>query len=128
MRGKIYFVIFVFMVFAVISQGCSVANRFGKGIEPAGGPSATDEGVRFTIFSTRIEKVCIAGDFNNWSMTADPLHDMDGTGTWTILLPLSPGRYEYKFVIDGENWMPDPGNPEQTDDGFGGVNSLIIVE
>ena len=27
--------------------------------------------------------------------------------------PLRAGRYEYKFVIDGKAWRPDPGNDEQ---------------
>ncbi|HSG26878.1 MAG TPA: isoamylase early set domain-containing protein, partial [Candidatus Krumholzibacterium sp.] len=86
------------------------------------------DGVRFSLFSTRVEKVCIAGDFNNWSVTADPLYDREGTGLWSIVLPLPPGRYEYKFILDGEKWIADPGNEEEADDGFGSVNSVIVVE
>ena len=56
------------------------------------------------------------------------MYDREGTGLWSIVLPLPPGRYEYKFVLDGEKWVPDPGNEEEVDDGFGSVNSIIIVE
>ncbi len=108
--------------------GCGTGGRFGGGIDTSSGPEITDEGVRFSFYSTKIERVCIAGDFNNWSMTADPLYDRERTGLWTILLPLSPGRYEYKFVVDGEKWIPDPGNPDSVDDGFGGKNSVLIFK
>ena len=110
------------------AAGCGVPGRYGAGITPASGPEMTPDGVRFSLNSTKADRVSIAGDFNNWSSTADPLLDRDGTGLWTIVLPLEPGRYEYKFVLDGEKWIPDPGNPEKVDDGFGGVNSLVVVE
>ena len=42
--------------------------------------------------------------------------------------PLPAGRYQYKFVIDRVNWKPDPNNPQRVDDGYGGFNSLLIVE
>jgi len=108
--------------------GCGVTGGPAGSVEPASGPQMTASGVKFTLFSTKVEKVNIAGSFNNWSMTADPLYDRDGNGMWSITLPLPPGRYEYKFVIDGEEWIPDPSNPETADDGFGGYNSVITVE
>jgi hypothetical protein len=30
-------------------------------------------------------------------------------------------------VIDRVNWKEDPNNPNRTDDGFGGFNSLLDV-
>ena len=110
------------------SAGCGVTGGPAGSVEPTAGPHITKEGVRFSLYSTKVKKVNIAGTFNNWSMTADPLYDRDGSGMWTILLPLPPGKYEYKFIIDGEEWIPDPGNPTTTDDGFGGYNSVISVE
>ena len=44
------------------------------------------------------------------------------------LLELEPGRYEYKFVIDGGAvWEPDAGNPETVGDNHGGENSVLVV-
>jgi len=37
----------------------------------------------------------------------------DAEGRHIARLTLKPGLYEYKFVIDGTNWRPDPGNPIQ---------------
>lgn len=116
------------ITFAMLVSGCGALGGFGDDLRPTEGPQVTSEGVRFSIYSTRIERVSIAGEFNNWSMTADPMVDKEGTGVWTILLPLPPGRYEYKFVINGEKWIADPGNQETVDDGFGGVNSVVVVE
>ena len=113
---------------AFCGAGCSAGGGAAGNAEPAAGPKITPEGVVFSLYSTKVKKVNIAGTFNNWSMTADPLYDRDGTGMWTIVLPLPPGRYEYKFVIDGDEWIPDPANPTTTDDGFGGYNSVVTVE
>ena len=113
---------------AMSSAGCGVAGGPAGSVEPTAGPQITAEGVRFSLYSTKVKKVNIAGSFNNWSMTADPLYDRDGSGMWIIVLPLPPGRYEYKFIIDGKEWIPDPANPTTTDDGFGGYNSVISVE
>ncbi len=34
-------------------------------------------------------------------------------GTWEATLPLAPGRYAYKFKVDGR-WTLDPANPEHS--------------
>ena len=52
--------------------------------------------------------------------------DPDGDGVYTVTIPLAPGRYQYKFVVDGQ-WFQDPNNPEEADDGYGGHNSVVDV-
>lgn len=51
--------------------------------------------------------------------------EKDGTG-WKATLSLPPGRYEYKFVVDGQ-WMSDPGAKESVRNDFGGTNSILVV-
>jgi 1,4-alpha-glucan branching enzyme len=48
-------------------------------------------------------------------------------GSWTLTKALSPGRYQYKFVVDGSNWKEDPNAKETTDDGYGGKNAVMVV-
>ena len=48
-------------------------------------------------------------------------------GAWTVTIPLEPGRYEYQFVVDGEQWIADPFAVEQNDDGFGSRNAVLDV-
>jgi 1,4-alpha-glucan branching enzyme len=55
------------------------------------------------------------------------MSDDDGDGIWTIVKPLAPGRYQYKFVIDNAlRWEKDPSNPNTATEG-GIENSLVIV-
>jgi len=91
------------------------------------GPEAVENGVRFTLSAPMARSVAIAGSFNRWDSHRDMLIPADGRGFWSITLPLPPGRYEYRFVINGETWVLDPAAPE-IDDGMGGKNSLLIVE
>jgi hypothetical protein len=47
-------------------------------------------------------------------------------GTWTATVQLATGRYEYKLIVDGK-WIPDPENPTQVGDGYGGTNSVVVI-
>lgn len=71
--------------------------------------------------------VSVVGSFNGWSPTATRMVRRDD-GAWQVKVRLQPGRFEYKFAIDGSNWIADPSNPEAVDDGFGGRNSVLVVE
>lgn len=73
-----------------------------------------------------VRTVVAAGEFNSWSQTATPLADPDGDGEWTATVAVAPGRYTYKFVVDGQ-WMADPGNALRSPDGFGGENTILVV-
>jgi 1,4-alpha-glucan branching enzyme len=50
----------------------------------------------------------------------------DEKGVWKIYVPLPPGRYQYKFVIDQVRWEKDPSNPDIAQEG-GFENSLVVV-
>jgi hypothetical protein len=69
-------------------------------------------------------QVRLAGSFTNWQ----PVHELHQTspGVWTITVPLSQGVHDYAFVVDGEQWIPDPYAP-RIDDGFGGTNSRLTL-
>ena len=86
------------------------------------GPKAVEGGIRFTYYDPEAKAVYIAGDFNNWNTTATPM-ERNEQGVWSVILRLPPGRYEYKFVVDG-NWVADPFNPV-TAGPYG--NSVILV-
>jgi hypothetical protein len=68
--------------------------------------------------------VALAGSFNNWHQT-QTLFARQGD-EWVCRIDLAPGRYTYKFVIDGD-WVTDPGNSQIEDDGRGNINSVVIV-
>lgn len=90
-------------------------------------PSPESLLVRFSLNVPGASRVNLVGDFNQWSREATPLYDHNGNGVWTISVPISPGRYQYKFLVDGERWMVDPDAPAHYPDGFGGRNSLLSI-
>ena len=92
----------------------------------AQGPVQTAEGWKFTFVSPGANSVALAGSFNSWSTSADPMQKGEG-GVWVIVKPLAPGTYQYKFVVDGTDWKEDPSNPNTADDGYGGKNSVLVV-
>lgn len=84
--------------------------------------------VEFTFAPGRpVKTVNLAGTFNNWSVTATPMEDVDGDGIWKVVLRLPQGEHQYKFVVDGTVWVQDMKAEEFRDDGYGGKNSVIIV-
>jgi len=89
------------------------------------GSAVTADGVTFR-YKGEGNTVNVAGEFNSWSTSADAL-TKGSDGTWTIQKKLSPGRYAYKFVVDGSNWKEDPAAKETVDDGFGGKNAIMVV-
>ena len=93
---------------------------------PAAGPRKEAEGWRFSFSSPGAGSVALAGSFNDWSTSADPLVKGENV-LWTIVKKLGPGTYQYKFVVNGTDWKADPNNPESTDDGYGGTNSVLQV-
>jgi 1,4-alpha-glucan branching enzyme len=68
--------------------------------------------------------VAVAGDFSDWNTLQ--MEKKDGN-SWVITLKVKPGKYQYSFVIDGEEWIPDPDSYRRIEDGFGGVNSVLVV-
>ncbi len=89
-------------------------------------PQVEPGGVRFSFYAPSATSIAVAGSFNHWDTEHDQLRGPDGKGIWTILLPLSEGRYEYRFVIDKREWALDPSMPTM-DDELGEKNSIITV-
>jgi hypothetical protein len=73
------------------------------------GVSKVSGGIEFTYEDPSAGSVSLAGDFNNWNMNAEPL-TKGSDGVWRVVVDLEPGTYEYKFVVNGSEWIADPDN------------------
>lgn len=62
--------------------------------------------VRFQLQDAGYGSVCVAGEFNRWESHSQPLKLENGV--WQALLELPPGVHQYKFVINGQQWVCDP--------------------
>lgn len=63
--------------------------------------------VEFSCVAPKAQSVFVAGTFNDWNPEAAPL-SFATNGKWSTKLKLAPGRYEFKFIVDGE-WCCEPG-------------------
>jgi glycosidase len=78
------------------------------------------------VASKSVHSVYLADSFNGWSKDATPMKlEADGR-TWTVQVNVPFGRQQYKFVLDGSDWVVDP-NGKPIDDGNGHTNSLLVV-
>jgi hypothetical protein len=64
--------------------------------------------VRFQLAAPGAHSVTLVGDFNDWSRSAITLQPAEKPGVWTASVPLSAGRHEYAFIVDGKKWVADP--------------------
>ena len=88
--------------------------------------SAAADSHVFVQFHVEAEamRVQLAGSFTNW----EPRYDLrqSAPGVWTITVPLTQGVHDYAFVVDGQQWVADPHEP-QIGDGFGGTNNRLAL-
>ena len=97
------------------NQGFGLAILFLFVVSAAGAqPVAESDSVWFSYPATDARTVALVGDFNGWAKGEDLLR-RENTGTWTLLKRLPPGLFQYKFLIDGNRYELDPGNPAAVD-------------
>jgi len=75
----------------------------------------------------KVSNVVVSGSFNNWNKEKDQLLDRQGTGVYELSLPLEPGNYIYKFLVDGKEIL-DPNNQEKAPTGFDDFNSVLRIK
>ncbi|MBL9136053.1 MAG: isoamylase early set domain-containing protein [Verrucomicrobiales bacterium] len=69
--------------------------------------------------------VQLVGDFTHWSQA--PVQLAKGSdGTWRTTVPLPPGQYHYRFLVDGE-WRDDPECTLRVPNPFGTENAVRQV-
>jgi len=131
------------MLIMILISACSM-SIIKKRLPP---PYPVAGGIKFQHEAPSARQVNLAGNFpdNLWAGTAsssgrfddridqmfdDGTHgdEVAGDGIYTLVKHLSPGRYEYKYVIDRNTWVTDPNAVETNDDGYGGKNSIVIVK
>ena len=79
--------------------------------------------IKFAVEAVDAKEVVLMGDFNNWDPKTHPMKT-DGNGLWDKTVMLPPGKYEYKFLIDGD-WKEDPQNDQTCPNCFGTQNSIL---
>ena len=69
--------------------------------------------------------VRVTGDFTDWGRRGIRLTG-SRSGDWCALLPLEPGVYEYRLLIDGE-WADHAEANLRVENPFGSRNCVLVV-
>ncbi len=80
--------------------------------------------VAFTVAAPHAHEAAVAGTFNDWQPQA--LKPAAKQGLFSLTMLLTPGEYEYRFVVDGQ-WCSDDSCSESVPNPFGASNSLVRV-
>lgn len=78
----------------------------------------------FSINAPNAKDIYLVGDFNHWRINDESRLLRFVDGKWEKRVTLTPGKYRYKFVVDGE-WMLDSHNNEKEQNPFGTFDSII---
>lgn len=125
--------------FSAMRQGFGVLNAKAAveeavkeihffGFEMLASPLLEDKKIVFTFHHDSAQSVHLAGDFNDWRKNEIELKKTS-EGIWKAEIPNLPsGKYLYKFIISDTFWTEDTNNGMKLEDGFGGFNSILIVE
>ena len=90
-------------------------------IQPIADPA--DRETAFRISAPQAKDVYIVGDFNHWKINDASRLSNQGDGRWEKSFVLTPGKYRYKFVVDGE-WILDSLNQEKEQNPYGTYDSV----
>jgi glycosidase len=71
------------------------------------------------------KNVQVKGEMNAWNPGNSDFTFENGVWTWEFTV--SPGKYQYLFVLDGKE-TKDPSNPVLVDNNIGGFNNLLEVK
>ena len=82
--------------------------------------------VTFKFYAPEAQSVFLAGCFNEWNPAANPLKK-NKDGNWSTVVSLVSGRYEYRFVADGQ-WKDDPTCEMRNVNQYGGYNCVLNID
>ena len=89
-------------------------------------PGTGKKRVTFSVYAPHAREVAVAGTFNEWDPARRPLK-REPDGNWKVAFYLHPGRYEYRFVVDGI-WTDDPCCTTRCWNRYGGENCILEVK
>ncbi len=88
-------------------------------------PEVNGREVTFRYQGDGVNSVWLIGTMNNWNQeeAAKFSFEKREDGVWELTVSLEPGKYEYKFLVNGE-WTSDPLNENKVgNDG----NAVVVV-
>lgn len=82
--------------------------------------------VKFTVKPDGAEKVEVLGLNSDWENSILLNKKKDGSFSGEVTLPKNT-QHEFKYRIDGTEWLDEPEADEQSINAFGSTNSVLVV-
>jgi hypothetical protein len=101
-----------------------VVKEADRLFKPADELESVIRAATFAIEAPSAKEIYLVGDFNHWRINDESRLARFDNGKWEKTVNLSPGRYRYKFVVDGE-WILDSRNSKTEPNPFGTLDSII---
>jgi len=128
--GQSQFQIFLDRVNALSDsvEKATVIDSFMTVAREQGIPFIEDSTANF-IYLGNTNTISVAGDFNGWNPNANMMNNLTQTNFWYFSKIFEMNaRLDYKFVLNGNNWILDPENPHTVTGGFGPNSELAMPE
>ena len=85
-----------------------------------------EQKAEFQLSAPQAKSVNVCGTFNEWRTNAGRM-TKDHLGAWKGSVSLKPGKYEYRFFVDGQ-WIDDPRAKKTVGNQFGSKNAILEVK
>jgi len=82
---------------------------------------------QFVFENAHARRVSVVGDFNKWDPTTSRMQRSAGDATWSVIIPIVPGRHIYGYMVDDSLFTLDPRAPKVRDPDLGTEGSVVIV-
>ena len=82
---------------------------------------------QFVFDRPQARRVSVVGDFNTWNPTSAVMTRSSDGGLWSAIIPITPGRHIYGFMVDDSLFTLDPRAPKARDADLGTEGSVVIV-
>jgi hypothetical protein len=89
-------------------------------------PTRELKNIEFFLEVPSAHSVKLAADFTDWEKSPVEL-SQSKDGIWHAAVPLSPGEYFYRFIVDGE-WHDDPRPVARVSNPFGTSDAVLRVD
>jgi hypothetical protein len=82
---------------------------------------------QFVFDNASARRVSVVGDFNTWNPTSAAMTRSPDGRSWSVIIPIYPGRHIYGFMVDDSVFTLDPRAPKVRDADLGTEGSVVIV-
>lgn len=108
-------------------ERAALVDSFMTDAAPGGFPILEDTLAHFVYRGNAVSSVGVPGDFNGWNPNSDRMTRVQGTDFFYRTKTFeTDARLDYKFVLNGSQWILDPLNPSTMMGGFGPNSELAM--